>query len=288
MPKFNKEYLTGISWFLLSLVISCLNDVITKYLGSSLHPMQIAFFRFFFGMISLLPFMLYYSKTSFQTSRPILHVIRGILLFSAISIWCFGLNFVPILSATLLTFTIPFFILILAPIFLQEKVGWQLWMATLLGFIGVALVLNPTKMDFNPLSFVMCLSATMFALLDIINKKFVIKESMLSMLFYSALVTSILSFYPALQVWSALKLNESILLFILGAGSNLILYCLLKCFSLVNASAVAPYRYLELVLSALFGFIIFREIPSFYTYVGAAIIIPTTLYIAYKQLESKI
>jgi S-adenosylmethionine uptake transporter len=108
---------------------------------------------------------------------------------------------------------------------------------------------------------------------------------MLSMLFYSALVTTILSLYPALQFWSTPTIHELILLAILGTGSNLILYCLLKGFSMVNASAVAPYRYLELVLSAIFGFIIFQEIPSSYTYVGAAIIVPTTLFIAYKQLQ---
>jgi S-adenosylmethionine uptake transporter len=166
MKKINKQYLLGITWFIASLVISCGNDVITKYLGTNLHPMQVAFLRFFFGTLSLLPFMLYNGKQAFQTSRPIIHIIRGTLLFVAITIWCFGLNIVPILSATLLTFTIPFFVLILAPIFLKETVSWPLWTATILGFAGVILVLDPTHIDFNPLSLLMLSSALLFASLD--------------------------------------------------------------------------------------------------------------------------
>lgn len=243
LTKIHRNYLIGISWFILSLLISCINDVIVKYVSYSLHPFEIAFFRFLFGTLSLLPFMLYYGRKSFYTSRALLHFIRGAILFIAISIWCLGLNIIPIVSATLLTFTIPLFVLILAPIFLGEKVKLELWILTVVGFIGIIVVFQPTASDFNPLSLIMFSSAFLFALLDIINKKFVIQESMLSMLFYSAVVTTLLGFLPALYFWQNPTLHDLILMFGLGAGSNLILFCLLKGFALVDVSAVAPYRY---------------------------------------------
>jgi S-adenosylmethionine uptake transporter len=108
---------------------------------------------------------------------------------------------------------------------------------------------------------------------------------MLSMLFYSALVTTLLGFLPAFYFWQNPTLPDLILLFCLGAGSNLILFCLLKGFALVAVSAVAPYRYLEVVFSTIFGYIIFIETPGFYTYIGALIIIPTTLMIAKRQMQ---
>ena len=286
LAKIHRNYLIGISWFILSLFISCINDVIVKYVSYSLHPFEVAFFRFLFGTLSLLPIMLYYGRKSFSTSRPIIHFMRGAILFVAISIWCIGLNIVPIVSATLLTFTIPLFILILAPIFLGEKVKLELWILTVVGFIGIILIFQPTSADFNPMSLIMLGSAFLFALLDIINKKFVIKESMLSMLFYSAIVTTLLGLFPALYFWQNPTLHDLILMLCLGAGSNLILFCLLKGFALVAVSEVAPYRYLEVVFSALFGYIIFIETPGFYTYLGALIIIPTTLFIAKRQLQN--
>lgn len=280
------QYLIGISWFVLSLMVSNLNDVTAKYLGGNLHPTQVAFLRFLFGTISLLPLMFYHSATAFKTSRPLVHVARGTLLFFGISIWVFGLNHIHITAATIITFTIPLFILVLAPIFLGEKVSSRLWFATIIGFLGVLVMYNPMSAGFSLLSLLMLLSSLMFAALDIINKKFVIKESMLSMLFYSALVTTILGFYPAYLFWQPITVQQFILLFALGACSNLILFFLLKAFSLVHASDVAPYRYLELVMSAFFGVVIFAEIPTIETLLGACIIIPTTLYVAYNRIES--
>ena len=199
--KSPKLYTIGVIWFVLHLLISSLNDVATKYLGERLHPAQVVWFRFVFGTLTLLPFMLLNGKKSFYTSNILIHVIRGILLFFAIGLWCYGINFVPITTATVAAFTVPFFTLIMAPIFLSEKVGWKLWAATLIGFCGVAIVFTPQGSDFQLPALLMIVSAFSFAVLDVINKKFIVKESFLAMLFYSALVTSILGFYPALQFW---------------------------------------------------------------------------------------
>jgi len=287
MKKQNAKYALGIAWFILSLFISNLNDILMKHLGSNLHPTQVAFMRFLFGTLSLLPFMLYGGLASFQTSRISIHIVRGLLLFLGISVWCFGLGIVPILSATLLTFTIPFFVLIMAPIFLGEKVKKSLWVATFLGFLGVYFVLNPHAEDFNVFSIVMLISALLFATLDIINKKFVSKESMLSMLFYSALFTTILGALPAYYYWRSMSDIQILLLAVLGAFGNLILYCILKAFAYVRASDVSPYRYLELVVSAFTGFVLFNEAPTMHTIVGAIIIIPSTFYIGYMRMQEK-
>jgi len=281
----NSKYVVGISWFILSLVVSNFNDVLAKHLGTDIHFAQTTFCRCFFGALSLIPFMMYYGRSSFATKRPVLHVIRGALLYFGISIWILGLNYVPITTATIMTFTIPLFILIMAPVFLGERVSKALWAATIIGFIGVVIVFNPGDQSFKPISMILLLSSLMFASLDILNKKFVVKESMLSMLFYSAIVTTILGAYPAYKFWGDVTSSQLLPLFVLGAGSNLILYCLLKGFELVNASAVAPYRYLELVISAFVGYIIFSEVPQMATYIGTLIIIPCTLYVASAQLK---
>ena len=152
---------------------------------------QVAFLRFMFSVITLLPFMLYYGKKSFKTERPSLHIIRGSLLFIGITLWCYGLRVVPLASATVINFTIPFFVLFLASIFLKEKVGLMRWLATIFGFVGIYIVLDPNSASFHLHSLILLVSALMFASLDVINKKYVIKETMLSMLFYSAIVPSI-------------------------------------------------------------------------------------------------
>ena len=277
------RYIIGVLWFVLSLIISIFNDVFMKHLGNNLHSIEITFFRFLFGTLSLLPVMLCVGKKSFKTSRIGIHFFRGALLFAGIALWCYGLSIVPLAMATTLNFTIPLITLVLAIFFLREKVGWVRWVATVVGFLGVIIVIEPNSANFNVLSLLILLSAGMFAGLDIMNKKFVVKESMLAMLFYTALLTMFFAAIPTIVVWKAPTMRELSILLCVGCSANLLLYCLLKGFSYVDASALAPFRYVELMLSAGLGFLVFAEIPSKSTILGSAIIVPSTFLVVWME-----
>ena len=103
------------------------------------------------------------------------------------------------------------------------------------------------------------------------------------MLFYSALITALLALPFTLNYWLTPTIGELILLFILGASANLILFFLLKAFALADATALAPYRYLELLLSAIIAYIVFTEIPTEATIYGALVVVPSTLFIIYSE-----
>lgn len=283
----SRIYFIAIGWFILSLMSSCLNDIISKYMGMRLHSLEISFFRFSFGALTLIPFILYYGIGTLKTSNPLVHCSRGLLLFFGMTAWTYGVTIVPVTTATMVGFSMPLFVLVLAVFFLNENITWQRWGATIAGFVGIVITLKPHAEDFNPEVLVFIFAAMSFATLDIINKKFIVKESMISMLFYSAIVTAILSVVPATQYWQTPTTNELLLLFILGASSNLILFFILKAFALLDATAIAPYRYLELLMSATFGYIIFGDIPSASTWYGAAILIPSTLFIVYSENKNK-
>lgn len=279
----SRIYFIGIGWFILSLFSSVLNDVISKYTGGRLHFFEVAFFRFTFGALSLVPFILYYGAHMLKTANPFVHVTRGVTLFFAMTTWTYGLTVVPMVTTTLISLAIPLFFLVLALFFLKEKIMWQRWVATTVGFVGIAITLQPHSEDFNPEVLILIVAAISFASLDIINKKFVVKESMISMLFYSAIITALLSVQPAVFYWQTPTWHELGLLAILGMSGNLILFFILKAFALVDATAVAPYRYLELVMSAICGYCIFGDIPTSSALYGAAIIIPATLFIVYSE-----
>ncbi|MEL6539431.1 MAG: DMT family transporter [Bacteroidota bacterium] len=283
MTLSSSNFIKALTWFILSLVVSCGNDAIMKYIGVRLSPWQVAFFRCLFGTITLLPLMFYQRRGGMITQRPLLHLLRGGLLFVAVGLWNQGVQTSPITTATLMSFTIPIFVLIMAAILLQEQVVWSVWLATLLGFVGVVLVLKPegNAWHLGSLSFVA--SAMLFSLLDIVNKKYVDQEPMLCMLFYPTLIATVLTAWPAWGAWQPPTPTEIAWLLVLGIGSNLILYFILRAFSLVNASVLAPFRYLELPLSASAGCILFQEFPSTHNYVGASIIIPCTLFVVYHQ-----
>jgi S-adenosylmethionine uptake transporter len=276
-------YFIAVTWFILSLFSSTANDIISKYVGLHLHSCEVTFFRFLFGSISLMPFIIYYGKETLKTSHPYIHIVRGILLFFGMTAWTYGLTLAPVTTATVVSWAIPLFTLILATFFLNENIIWQRWLVTIAGLVGIIIILDPNASDFNPETLIFVLAAVAFAMLDIINKKFVIRESMLSMLFYSAIITAILSIPATIMYWQPPTQHELLLLFILGASANLILFFILKAFALADITALAPYRYLELIISSLAAYFVFNELPKQATFYGALILIPSTLFIIYSE-----
>lgn len=274
-------FLQAAFWFVLSTLISSMNDAIMRVMGSELHSLEIVWFRFFFGTLTLLPFMLYIGKEAFKPNGWTVHIIRGSLFYIAIACWCLAITSegIRLTLVTAMTFTIPIFILILARIFLKEKVTKSRLFAAMLGLLGIIVSFS----DFNVMALALLVSVIIFAGLDVINKVLVSKESTFVLIFYSSLVTTIVGAYPMIYFWEMPTLSEFGFLFILGIGGNFVIYCILRAFALAPVSALGPFRYIEFVFSALFGYMLFNEFPKESTLIGCAIIIPATLYLGYSE-----
>jgi S-adenosylmethionine uptake transporter len=288
-------YLQGVFWIMLVALTSNTNDILMRLAGQNIPPLEITFFRYFFAVLTLLPVMLYNRKVAFATQRPGLHIIRSFLLFGAIACWSTAVTLVPLAVVSTLALTVPLFVLPMASFFLKETIGWQRTVATLAGFSGIFLVVydNSSESFWNDLwalnngTIFLIIAAIFFALSDIINKKFVSKESDLSMLFYIALGTTLIAFIPAYHHWIQPTLQECLYFFFLGAGSNLILYFLLRAFSSTDISALAPYRYTELIFATFFGYTFFAELPNQWFWIGATIIVISTAAISSYELQQQ-
>jgi len=276
-------YVTGITWYLAHFLVSIGNDGIMKFLGGSLPPFQIVFLRFLTAGLVLLPILLSKGAEGFKTQRMWMHGLRGTLLALGIGLWCKGLAMMPFASCVVINNTMPFFKMLFAQFLLGETVGRQRWIASLAGFAGCLIVFNPTAATFQPQSLVLILSACCFAMLDILNKKFAFSESIVSMLFYGSIATAMVSAYQAYSTWVPLVTSQYLLIGLLGIGANALLFCLLKAFQYVDASATCPYRYTEFVLSAILGFLAFGEKPGWSTLLGSCIILPSVVYCAYVE-----
>lgn len=281
MTNMNNRYPFAAFLFFAHIIIGVINDAISKKLGSNIPSYEIVFLRFAFSALSLLPILLL--NKSYKTKHLSLHITRGLLLFSGITIWCICLQHVPMITTSLIGFTIPIFFLILAYFFLDEKIGKR-WIISVIGFVGVIVALDVHNINFNPKSLLLIIGALSFAGLDIINKKYISKESTINMLFYSSFFTAIFSFGAVLYYgWVSPSLEQIILCMVLGIGANLLLWALLKSFSYADASALLPLRYSELIIAALFGYLFFEELPTKSIYWGALIIIPCNIFLIYIE-----
>jgi S-adenosylmethionine uptake transporter len=276
----------GAMWAVLTCFVSVSNDVITKLVGTRLDGLQIGFFRYLFSLITILPFMIPHGVEAFKTKNPKLHFWRGVWGVVAITLFIFSLIKLPLPEVTTLSFTQPLWFMPLAFLFLREKIHSDRWIAAIVGFVGIVIIVRPASETFNIYALLPIAAAFCFGCLDILAKKMVThKESTMTMLFYFALATTVAGLAPAIPVWQTPTMHELFFLFLLGAGANLIQVCLFRAFAATDASSLAPFRYVDLVFSIIFSVILFNEFPTLHTMIGAAVIIASTLYLSYREAK---
>lgn len=278
-----KGYAQGAFWAIMTCLVSNLNDVLMKGLGEHLPTLEIIFLRFFFSLVVLLPFMIREGFPSIRMKSPSLHGLRVIIGVAAIGASCLSVTKLPLADVTALFFTQPLFFLPLALLLLKERIPYQRTISTFIGFIGILIIIHPHPSTFNLWTLVPIFGAFLFAFLDVLAKKMVAYESRLSLLFSFSLGTTLAGFIPAFFVWVTPTGEELLLLFCLGVGANLIQICLFQAFSSTQASALAPFRYVELIFSIFFGFLLFSEVPQLMTLFGTLLIIAGTLFNTYHE-----
>ncbi|MDR0631814.1 MAG: DMT family transporter [Holosporaceae bacterium] len=281
-----KGYYQGLFFLMMTMLVSCANDIVVKFMGERLHALEVIFFRFFFGLLTLLPFAVAEGKQVFRTKRLGFNVIRGILGAVGFFLYTYSVIYLPLVEVVTILWTIPLFVIILSISFLGEKVSCVRWAATLIGFFGLSFITlynGDSSVSIKLLYLAPIASAFLFAVQDVMIKKVVDDECRITMLLYFAIVAGSLSFFPALLVWKAPTFHEYSMLFLLGAGGNMLQYFLFRAFSATDLSALAPFRYMEFLISAIFAFIFFAEVPGMNVLIGALILIPSTLYLAYSE-----
>jgi len=262
----------------LTATISVLNDIITKLIPSTIPIEQVTFLRFFFSLITLIPFITKQSILSLQYNVR-LQILRGVIGALAIGIFIYALHFLPLPEVTVLSFTQILFFMPISAIFLKEKVPPQLIWATILGFVGV-LIFFMAPLHIQPAYFLLLFSSLLFAILDMIAKKMVEKTSFFSMLLYFALITTLAAAPFAWRVWVPMQPSSWITLCVLGAGANLIQITLFRALQSAAANLISPFRYLEIIFSFLAGHFFFHESISTQAIMGSVVIILSTQYIA--------
>jgi len=252
-----------------------------KMLDGALDWPQIVFLRSAILAGFLLP--LVWRRGIMKTSRPFMHAARGIVGIAAMSCMVFALLNAPLADVTALSFSRALFVVILAIFILKETVGWRRWSAVLIGFAGVAIMLRPGGSGVSDALLFAVAGAALGGWVVMILKSLSRTDATETIVFWFGVAGIVLMAVPAILVWSWPTPLEWGLIFALSAAGSLAQYCLVRGWSLGEASALAPVGYAQLVWATLLGAVIFSEMPDAWTIAGAAIIVGSTLYITIRE-----
>lgn len=270
----------GAFWLLASASLFTVMAVLTKFLGTRLDPMQVAFFRLFIATLVILPWLL--RDGGFIPAHPKLMTLRGFVGGGAMLCMVYAFIELPLADAQAIQFAQALFLVPLAIVFLREVPGPRRIAAVLVGFIGVLIMLRPTG-AFEPAALVALFGAFLVAGAAVLVKLVADKDSPLTMMLFSGVFGCAISVIPMWLAWVEPTTYEWLMLLaigIVGAGAH---NAFLRAYRVGEATAIAPIDYSRLIFAGVAGFIFFGTVPDLYTVLGAVIIAATSFYIARRE-----
>lgn len=279
--------LRGAFWMLMSAATFIAVQSVTKELGGKFDAVQIAFFRAFVGGLAVMPFLLTRGLSGLKTENLPYHFGRGLFGAMAIFLMVFAIVHMPLADATVIGFTRALFLIVLAVIFLGEKVRWRRWLATAVGFGGVVLMLRPGDDAFQLAALAALAASLCFASAHVCIKKCTsMKDHPLTVQSWYWLIATSLTLFPALWFWTTPSWPELMLLLLMGLLSGIGQSFTAYAFSAGEATFISPFDFSRLVWAALVGVIVFGEELLLPTVLGAVVIIGSNVYIARRQARA--
>ena len=243
----------------------------------------IGFFRFFFGLIIIFPYLVKNKFTPYKTKNFRYYVIRG-LFNLPMMIFGFGaLVYVPFERFKAMHFLSPIIVVLLSFVIFREKIYLYRIFALLIGFAGMLIIVRPGIIEFNIGTIMILISLTFWSLIIILSKFVSKDDSPITMVTYQYTLMTFFSLPLAIYFWVTPSLTSLIYVFI-GAISGTILHLSLALsYKYADLSVTQPIWFTGLIFGSGIGYFAFNETPDLWTWLGGIVVFSSVLVITYNE-----
>lgn len=266
-------------------------DAIAKLLAAELPAGEIAFGRFFFQLLFMLPLAIAWRLPLFR-ARLGANALRGVLLALATLFFFWALTFLPLAEAVAIFFVEPLLLTLISALLLGEPIGWRRLGAIGVGFVGALIVLRPSFEEVGLAACLPLLAAVSFAFYLTLTRHVAKDTDPVAMqlwagLFGALCLAAAMAFgalggiavldpvWPSASAW--------LMLAALGLIATVGHMLIVQAFRLAPAGVLAPFQYLEIIAATILGLLIFQDFPDPVTWIGIAIIIGSGLYVFHRE-----
>jgi len=276
--------LAGIGLMLLSISMFSFGDALGKYMVATYSVGQLLWLRACAALIVLLPLMWRQRAKFVRLERPWLQLLRVVLSTLEVAAFFLATVYLPLADVVTYYLACPIFVTALSAIVLREQVGWRRWSAILIGFCGVLVALRPSSQTVSWPALIALGGSASFAVLMLITR--MLRATPDIVLASSQFIgTFLLGALMSPIGWVTPSLGSLGLFAAAGLISVSALLCGNRSLKLARASVVVPYQYSMIVWAVMFGYVVFGDVPSMATILGAAIIIGAGLYIFLRERD---
>ncbi|MTI45318.1 drug/metabolite transporter (DMT)-like permease [Roseibium hamelinense] len=271
-------------WILLAAFLFTIMTALIKLVGADLSVFQILAVRQAIMVLIVLPKIASGLPGSLASARPRLQAARVVFATTAMLCGFTALIELPLADATALSFSKTFFVTIFAIFLLGETVGVHRWGATIVGFLGVLLMLRPEGTGFvDPYALLAIAGAAAAGMVMVIIRILTRTDPPVTILTYQAVFVGLIMAVPAYLTWTPPTLNQWLLLIAIGIVSWAAQLSNIRAFRSGEATAIASLDYTRLLYATVFGVLIFSQWPKLETLAGAAVIICASIYTVRRE-----
>jgi drug/metabolite transporter (DMT)-like permease len=297
----------GVSFLVLAALIISLQNIVVKWIGGDYSALEIVAFRSLIALPCTLLFYRYEGRRGLPTTQqPKLEYLRGVFLFLSYTTFMMGLAALPLADVEAIRFSGPLMITFLSVVMLGETVGPRRWLALIIGFAGVLLIVKPGSATFNLGSIFILISVLFYALTVMVTRKLQTDDSSATMAYHSSLVYMVAALVLAplpvlvgempnahpsiaflIRAWSMPTLFDWVIMSGLGLVWAGWMYFMSRAYSVAQASVIAPFEYVSLPINIMWGFVIWQEIPTWMTLAGAFLTLFSGIYVLYREQRER-
>jgi drug/metabolite transporter (DMT)-like permease len=270
------------------IAMSCFSvlNAMSKTLTTEHYPvLEVIWARYFFAFIFMLAMFLPRSGLKlFSIRRVDTQVVRGLLLFFSSYLYFHGIAYMPLATAASISLSSPIIVTALSARLLGEHVGLRRWAAVGVGFVGALIVVRPGHEAFDWHVLLIVASTVCSAFYQLFSRRYGQTErpdasATVATIVGTAAASPFLPFDWVMPSW-----GWDLALFVgMGVMAGTGHYFLTIAYSQAPAAIVSPFNYTQLIGAAILGYFVFHDLPDLWTWVGAAVIIASGLYIGYRE-----
>ena len=280
-----RNRLTGIGIVSSTYVLFTLLDGSAKWLVTAMPVVMVVWLRFAMQVVFAGAVLFPLKGISLvKTDHLRWHLLRGLMFVAMTGINFWALQYLQLTVTSSIFFTVPIIIALVSASLLGERLDRGRWAAILAGFAGVLVIVNPWSAAFHPAMFASIVNAVLYAIFMLMTRRLAAYESPETIQYLPGLVAAVLLTPFALAFWEWpqgwLEWTLVCLLGVLGSSGH---YLLALAHRYATSSVLAPFLYQQVIYMALFGYLVFGDVPSANVWLGALFVIGSGLYLFARE-----
>lgn len=277
----------GVALMLAAMMVVPLMDGIAKHLSATFSVAQVTWARYFFHLVILLPVVLWrHGAAALLLRRPVLQIARGGFLLGSTLLFFGAIAVMPIADAIALVFVAPLIVTALSPLVLGERVGIRRWLAVIVGFLGVLVIVRPGMSAFHWGMLLALGAGSIYAFYSLATRRLSGSAPPLVTLTYTALLGAVVMSAVVPFFWKTPTTTEFAWMVLMGAVAAAGHFLIIKSFEYAEASLLAPLGYSEIISATAVGYLAFGDFPDEWTWAGVAVIIASGIYVSLRERKA--